>query len=208
MTIDDYIIEHSDIEDKILVVLTRETHLTEVAPRMLSGYLQGKFIEFLSKMIRPKSILEIGTFTGYSAICLAKGLAKNGTLYTIEINDEREKLIKKYIDKSGFSSLIKLYIGNAIEIIPNINENFDLVFIDGEKSEYLNYYNCVFDKVNSEGFIVADNVLWNNKVVDPLESEDPSTKAIKDFNIFVSRDKRVEKLILPVRDGLMLIRKK
>jgi predicted O-methyltransferase YrrM len=208
MTIDDYILIHSDKEDKILQELSRETHLKEIAPRMLSGYIQGKFLEFVSKMIQPSSLLEIGTFTGYSAICLAKGLKENGLLHTIEICDEREKLIQKYIEKSGNSKKIKLYIGNAIEIIPTINETFDLVFIDGEKSEYLNYYNATVDKVKKGGFIIADNVLWNNKVIDSVGMNESSTKGILSFNDFVNSDTRVEKVIIPLRDGLMLIRKK
>jgi predicted O-methyltransferase YrrM len=208
MTIDEYILIHSDEEDKILQELSRETHLKEIAPRMLSGYIQGKFLEFVSKMIHPMSALEIGTFTGYSAICLAKGLKENGVLHTIEICDEREALIKDYIGKSGNTKKIKLYIGNAIEIIPTINKTFDLVFIDGEKSEYLNYYNVTIDKVKKGGFIIADNVLWNNKVIDSSDRNENSTKGILSFNDFVNSDSKVEKVIIPLRDGLMLIRKK
>jgi caffeoyl-CoA O-methyltransferase len=208
MTIEEYMLIHSDEEDKILTELSRETHFKEVAPRMLSGYLQGKFLEFLSKMIQPLRILEIGTFTGYSAICLAKGLRPNGSLHTIEINDERELLIRKYIQKSNNEDKIILHIGDAVDIIPEMNELFDLVFIDGEKSEYPDYYKSVIDKVLPGGFIIADNVLWNNKVIDPTEAENSSTKGIMAFNEMVSQDKRVEKMIIPIRDGLMLIRKK
>jgi caffeoyl-CoA O-methyltransferase len=208
MTIDEYISNHSDSEDIILQELSRETHFKEVAPRMLSGFLQGKLLEFLSKMIHPERILEIGTFTGYSAICMAKGLKNNGILHTIEINDEREFLIRKYIEKSGNENTIILHIGDALQIIPQMNELFDLVFIDGEKSEYPNYYNAVINKLNPGGIIIADNVLWNNKVIEPYEANQISTKGIMEFNDLVYQDQTVEKMIIPVRDGLMFIRKK
>jgi predicted O-methyltransferase YrrM len=159
-------------------------------------------------MIHPQTILEIGTFTGYSAICLAKGLTNDGILHTIEINDEREALINKYIKKSNNENKIRLYIGNALEIIPLMNETFDLVFIDAEKSEYLMYYKIIFDKIKKGGFIFVDNVLWSNKVIHTLESNDNSTKGILEFSKYISNDHRVERIILPLRDGLMLIRKK
>ncbi len=208
MTIEEYILNNSDKEDEILKELSRETHFKEVAPRMLSGFLQGKILEFFSKMIHPQTILEIGTFTGYSAICLAKGLTNDGILHTIEINDEREALINKYIKKSNNENKIRLYIGNALEIIPLMNETFDLVFIDAEKSEYLMYYKIIFDKIKKGGFIFVDNVLWSNKVIHTLESNDNSTKGILEFSKYISNDHRVERIILPLRDGLMLIRKK
>ena len=175
---------------------------------MLSGHLQGKLLEFISKMIKPERILEIGTFTGYSAICLAKGLSKNGLLFTIEINDERKKIIEEFIDKAEFSDKIKLLIGDAIKQIPKITEVFDLVFIDADKPNYLNYYKAVLPKLKSGGFILVDNVLWDGKVVHKVSKDDMSTKGIFDFNNYVQNDTTVENLMLPLRDGLMLIRKK
>ncbi len=203
-----YIINHTDEEDDILLELSRETYLKTTHPRMLSGHYQGKFLEFISKMIRPERILEIGTFTGYSAIALAKGLSDDGFLYTIEINDERENIIKKYIDKSGFNSKIKLLTGNALKIIPELDDFFDLVFIDADKPNYPDYYEIVFPKLKSGGFIIVDNVLWNGKVLGDLKLNDESTAAIKYFNDYVQNDDRVENMIIPLRDGLMLIRKK
>lgn len=202
-----YIAEHSDKEDPVLSELTRETHLKVPAARMLSGFIQGKFFEFISKMVQAEKILEIGTFTGYSAICWAKGLKENGKLYTIEINDEREAIIKKYIKKSGMENKIELLFGDALEIIPNLNHQFDIIFIDADKPSYLNYYKLSIDKLKSGGFIIADNVLWGGKVLFDNEN-DESTTGIKEFNTHVNNDKRVEKFILPLRDGLMLIRKK
>ena len=206
--IEEYILNHSDSEDPVLAELNRETNLKILRPRMLSGHLQGKILEMLSKMIRPEKILELGTYTGYSAICLAKGLQENGKLYTIEINDELEDIITKYIDKANLTEKIKLHFGDARSIIPEINEQFDLVFIDADKREYLEYYNLVFDFVRPGGFILADNVLWSGKVIELEEPDDEYTKGIFDFNKFLKSDDRVEKVILPLRDGLTLIRKK
>lgn len=206
--IEEYILNHSDSEDPVLAELNRETNLKILRPRMLSGHLQGKILEMLSKMIRPEKILELGTYTGYSAICLAKGLQENGKLYTIEINDELEDIITKYIDKANLTEKIKLHFGDARTIIPEINEQFDLVFIDADKREYLEYYNLVFDFVRPGGFILADNVLWSGKVIELEEPDDEYTKGIFDFNKFLKSDDRVEKVILPLRDGLTLIRKK
>jgi len=203
-----YIVNHSDKEDEVLFNLSRKTHLETLHPRMLSGHLQGKFLEFISKMIKPERILEIGTFTGYSAICLAKGLSKNGMLYTIEINDERKKIIEEFMEKAGLSDKIKLLIGDAKEFIPEISELFDLVFIDADKSNYLAYYKAVLPKLKPGGFIIADNVLWNGKVVDKVSKKDVSTQGIIDFNNYIKKDNSVEKLMLPLRDGLLLIRKK
>jgi len=203
-----YIVNHSDKEDDILVNLSRKTHLETVHPRMLSGHLQGKFLEFISKMIKPERILEIGTFTGYSAICMAKGLSKNGMLFTIEINDERKKIIEEYTEKAGLSDKIKVLIGDAKELISEIPEIFDLAFIDADKPNYLNYYKAVLPKLKPGGFIIADNVLWDGKVVNTISEEDASTKGIIDFNDYIKNDNSVEKLMLPLRDGLLLIRKK
>ncbi|MFO7827784.1 MAG: O-methyltransferase [Bacteroidales bacterium] len=206
--IEDYILNHSDSEDPVLAELNRETNLKILRPRMLSGHLQGKILEMISKMIQPQKILEIGTYTGYSAICLAKGLKNNGTLHTIELNDELEQFIRKYFNKAGLENQIKLHIGNALEIIPKIDEPFDLVFIDGDKREYLQYYHSVLEYVKPGGFILADNVLWSGKVIEQELPDDEYTKGIIEFNEWVKNDHRIEKVILPLRDGLTLIRKK
>jgi len=206
--IEEYILNHSDDEDPLLAELNRETNLKILRPRMLSGHLQGKVLEMLSKMIRPEKILEIGTYTGYSAICLAKGLKEDGVLHTIEINDELEEIITKYIQKSGLQKQINVHFGNALEIIPTLNEKFDLIFIDGDKREYLDYYELVLNYLQPGGFILADNVLWSGKVIELETPDDEYTKGIFDFNDFLKNDKRVEKVILPLRDGLTLIRKK
>ncbi|MDK2979177.1 MAG: caffeoyl-CoA O-methyltransferase [Bacteroidales bacterium] len=206
--IEDYILNHSDPEDPVLAELNRETNLKILRPRMLSGHLQGKILEMISKMIRPQKILEIGTYTGYSAICLAKGLKNNGVLHTIELNDELEKIIQKYFKKAGLENKIKLHIGNALEMIPKIDETFDLVFIDGDKREYLKYYQSIFEYVKPGGFILADNVLWSRKVIELESPDDEYTKGIFAFNELITKDNRIEKVIIPLRDGLTLIRKK
>ena len=206
--IEEYILNHSNEEDPILAELNRETNLKILRPRMLSGHLQGKILEMISKMINPEKILELGTFTGYSAICLAKGLKENGILHTIEINDELEDLIRKYFTKAKIVNKVKLHFGDARNIISEINEQFDLVFIDADKREYLEYYNIVFDYVKPDGFILADNVLWGGKVIELESPDDEYTKGIFEFNEFIKNDDRVEKVILPLRDGLMMIRKK
>ncbi len=207
-SLDTYILDHCDTEDPILHELNRETHLKVLMPRMLSGHLQGKMLEMISKMIRPSHILELGTYTGYSAICLAKGLIDNGLLHTIEINDELESMARSYFKKSGFSDQIVLHIGDSMAIVPRLSPSFDLVFIDADKRQYLDYYQLVFDRVRSGGYIIADNILWDGKVVEPLKPNDAYTKGILTFNDFVKNDSRVEKVIFPVRDGLMVIRKK
>jgi predicted O-methyltransferase YrrM len=206
--IEQYILDHSDPEDPLLAELNRETNLKVLRPRMLSGHLQGKILEMISKMIRPQKILEIGTYTGYSAICLAKGLQKNGVLHTIEINDELEHFIRKYIQKAGLENIIKLHIGNALEIISDLKESFDLAFIDGDKRQYSAYYHTLFDYVKPGGFILADNVLWSGKVIALESPDDEYTKGIFAFNELIANDNRVEKVIIPLRDGLTLIRKK
>jgi len=206
--IEEYILNHSDKEDPILAELNRETNLKILRPRMLSGHLQGKVLEMISKMINPDKILELGTYTGYSAICLAKGLKENGILHTIEINDELEEIIKKYLKNAGLESKVKLHFGDARKIISQFKEQFDLVFIDADKREYLDYYHLVFNYVKPGGFILADNVLWSGKVLELETPDDEYTKGIFDFNRFIKDDDRVEKVILPLRDGLTLIRKK
>jgi len=206
--IEEYILNHSDDEDPILAELNRETNLKILRPRMLSGHLQGKILEMISKMINPEKILELGTYTGYSAICLTKGLKENGILHTIEINDELEEVILKYFKKAEVENKIKLHFGDARTIIPKINEQFDLVFIDADKREYMEYYHIIFDYVKPGGFILADNVLWSGKVIEMETPDDEYTKGIFDFNKFIKDDDRIEKVILPLRDGLTLIRKK
>jgi predicted O-methyltransferase YrrM len=206
--IEQYILNHIESEDAVLKELDRETHLNVVGARMISGHLQGQVLTMLSKMIRPRFILEIGTFTGYSAICLAKGLQENGKLLTIEIDDELESLAKKYFEKAGIQHKIEQRIGAALEIIPSLNQTFDLVFIDAHKPEYTAYFNAVFDKVRNGGFIIADNTLWSGKVLEKPAEDDLQTRGIIEFNSMIKNDDRVEKVILPLRDGMTIIRKK
>ncbi len=203
-----YIVNHMDEEDDILRELDRETHLKILGSRMISGHLQGAVLTMLSKMIRPESILEIGTFTGYSAICLAKGLQPGGKLVTLEIDDELESIARKYIEMAGLQDKIIQKIGPALEIIPQLTGPFDLVFIDAHKPEYSAYYEAVFDKVNSGGYIFADNTLWSGKVLEKPAADDWQTRGIIAFNSLIKNDKRVEKVILPIRDGMTVIRKK
>ena len=202
-----YVIEHTEEESELLRELERETNVKIYHPRMLSGHLQGKLLKMFSMRIAPYRILEIGTYTGYSALCLAEGLLPGGILHTIEINDELEEFIRLYINRSPLSSKIKLHIGNALNIIPGLDETFDLVFIDGDKREYLEYYQAIFDKVRQGGFIIADNVLWNGKVFNENEN-DEFTKSIRTFNDYVHYDTRVENVMLPLRDGMMILRKR
>jgi len=204
--VEKYVLEHTEEENELLKELYRQTHVKIYHPRMLSGHLQGKILKMLSHMIAPYRILEIGTYTGYSALCLAEGLLPGGLLHTIEINDELEEFIRLYINRSPHASKIKLHIGNAINIVPSIDETFDLVFIDGDKREYLAYYHAVFNKVRQGGFIIADNVLWNGKVLNPNEN-DEFTMSIREFNDYVHFDTRVENVMLPIRDGMMILRK-
>jgi len=206
--IDKYILNHIEAEDEVLNELDRETNLKVLGGRMISGHLQGQVLTMLSKMIQPRTILEIGTFTGYSAICLSKGLQKNGKLITIEIDDELESIASKYFEKAGVKEYIEQRIGSAIEIISSLNESFDLVFIDADKREYTEYYELVFEKVPSGGYIIADNTLWSGKVLDVPAPDDNYTKSIIEFNTLVKNDNRIEKVIFPLRDGMTVIRKK
>ncbi len=201
-----YLINHSLPEDEVLADLVRFTNLTTYNPRMLSGRQQGLFLQMICQMFKPKNVLEIGTFTGYSAICIARGIYPEGHLDTVEVNDELEDIIKKYLQLANVSNIVTLHIGNALEIINGLDRNYDLVFIDGDKREYPEYYKIILPKVRVGGFIIADNVLWNGKVIDP-DSNDVHTNAIMDFNRMVQDDKSVENVLLPMRDGLMLIRK-
>lgn len=205
--LDQYILNHISPEDDFLYELDRETHLKVLRSRMLSGHLQGQILSMISCMIQPKCMLEIGTFTGYSALCLAKGLAEGGQLHTIEIDDELESIAQKYFVKSGLADRIVQHIGDAREIIPAIGQKFDLVFIDADKREYSDYYNLVFDHVRAGGFILADNILWDGKVVDPDAASEEQTRGILEFNDLVQNDSRVRNVILPVRDGIMVVQK-
>lgn len=195
-------------EKQVLQELRRETNLKVLMPRMLSGHFQGVLLQFLSKMISPEYILELGTYTGYSAICLAQGLSENGKLITIEKNDELKFIAQKYFKKSKFDKKITQFFGNAIEIIDNLPNNIDLVFIDADKREYLKYYKKVYSKVKNGGYILVDNVFWNGKVLSKIDPKDEYSIGVIEFNEFVKNDSRVEIITLPIRDGLMLIRKK
>jgi predicted O-methyltransferase YrrM len=205
--LEEYILSHTEPEDPVLSEINRKTNLEILNPNMLSGHLLGKTLQMISKMIQPELILEIGTYTGYSAICLARGLKEGGKLHTIDINDELEEMARFYFKKAGVEKEIVYHIGNALEIIPGLNHYFDLVFIDGDKREYNLYYHAVIDKVKPGGFILADNVLWDGKVIEKNESGDPYTQGIKAFNKLAHNDPRVENVILPVCDGLMVLRK-
>ena len=202
----DYAEKHSSPESSVLQELNRETFANVLMPRMLSGHLQGRLLSMFSRMIQPKQILEIGTYTGYSAICMAEGLSDGGTLHTIDVNDELASLVKNYIAKAGMEKKIKPYIGDAANIIPAIQGPFDLVFIDADKINYSLYYELTFDKVRKGGFIIADNVLWSGKVLDPLKA-DKDTRALIAFNKKIQQDNRVEKVMAPIRDGLLIIQK-
>jgi caffeoyl-CoA O-methyltransferase len=201
----DYAELHTSLESDLLKSINRETHAQVLMPRMLSGHLQGRVLSMISSIVKPKVILEIGTYTGYSALCLAEGLPEGGKLITIDINDELEDLVRNYISKSGLTSKIDFRIGNALQIIPTLGEKLDLVFIDADKENYSRYYDLVIDNVNLNGIILADNVLWSGKVLDPKPDKD--TKAIIDFNTKVHHDARVENVLLPIRDGIMMMRK-
>jgi predicted O-methyltransferase YrrM len=206
--LDDYVCAHTENEPEVLNELNRKTHLTVLRSRMLSGHFQGRLLSMLSHMIQPERILEIGTYTGYSAICLAEGLTENGKLTTIDINEELEDIVREFIQKANLDNKIEYIIGDAMQIVPQLDELFDLVFIDADKKNYCNYYHLVFDKVKPGGYILADNVLWSGKVVEDYEALDSETKIIMDYNKMVHEDPRVQEILLPIRDGLMLARKR
>ena len=205
--IEAYCEAHTTEEPDLLYRLYRQTHLQTINPRMASGQLQGHFLSLISNMIRPKRILEIGTFTGYSALCLATGLTSDGILHTIEINEEYEDRIRSFFSESPYNQHIKLHIGDAKTIVPSLNEQWDLVFIDAEKTDYQEYYEMVFPQVRKNGFLLIDNVLWNSKVVHEIQHNDKDTQAILAFNDRVQQDKRVRNLLLPFRDGIMMMEK-
>lgn len=206
--LDKYACDHTSKESDLLNDLDRKTNLQVFHPRMLSGQLQGRFLSMISHMINPDFILEIGTYTGYSAICMAEGMKDTGKLVTLDINEELEPFTQSYFDKSPYKNQIEFKIGNALEIIPKITEEIDLVFIDADKDNYSNYYNLVFDKVRKGGFIIADNVLWSGKVLEEIKPNDKDTPALIEFNKMIQNDDRVENVLAPIRDGLMIIRKK
>lgn len=205
--LDDYVCDHTDIESDLLKELNRETNVKVLNPRMLSGHYQGRVLSMLSKMIQPHRILELGTYTGYSALCLAEGLSDKGLLITVDVNPELEEMVDKYIQKSPYKNQIQQIIGNGMDVIPSLNEEFDIVFIDADKRNYAAYYDLVFDKVRKGGYIISDNVLWSGKVVNEYEKSDLDTKILKDFNAQLHNDPRVENVLLPIRDGLMIVRK-
>ena len=202
----EYSEKYSQQEPEILQELNRETHLKILNPRMLSGFFQGRLLSIISKLIKPKKVLEIGTYTGYSAICIAEGMNKNGIIHTIDKNEELNTIQKKYFKKSGLENNIIQYNGCALDIIPKIEEKFDLIFIDADKENYINYFNLVIDKLNNNGVILADNVLWSGKVINS-EDHDLTTNVLREFNKNVNNDNRVETILLPIRDGISIIRK-
>lgn len=203
-----YIERHTSGASKILNKIERDTNLRSIYPRMLSGNIQGRFIAMISKMILPKYILEIGTFTGYSAVCLTEGLKENGQLHTIEINEELKEQNQKYFDEAGINNKITTYFGNALDIIPKLGIQFDLIFIDADKINYGKYFDLCMNKIKKRGFILVDNVLWSGKVLSGnSDKTDKDTLAIKEFNEKIQQDKRVENVMIPLRDGLSLIQK-
>ncbi len=203
----EYVQNKTSDESKILNDLSRETHLKVLNPRMLSGHYQGRLLSLISKLIKPKSILEIGTYTGYSTLCLIEGLEKKGLIHTIDHNEELLNIQNKFFKRAKVSNRIKQYTGDAKEIIKNLKVKFDLIFIDADKENYPLYYDLVFDKLKSGGIIIADNILWSGKILEKVEKDDYATQSIIKFNNKIKNDERVEKIILPIRDGLSLIRK-
>jgi predicted O-methyltransferase YrrM len=207
LLMEDYILNHLEAEPQYLKALARKTYTRLVNPRMISGHLQGRFLKMLCKMINPQNVLEIGTFTGYSALCLAEGLSENAHVDTIEIDDELEFFIKENFKNSPFDHKITLHTGDALKIVPNLPKTFDFAFIDGNKRQYKEYFEAVLPKIRCGGFIVADNTLWSGKVVKPPEHGDSQTRAIMAFNDFISSDRRIEQVLLPLRDGLTIMQK-
>jgi caffeoyl-CoA O-methyltransferase len=204
--LEDYIENHSEKEPDLLAALNKETYQKILLPRMLSGHFQGRVLSMLSKLIRPVNILEIGTFTGYAALCLCEGMQENGQLHTIDIKEELETIQRKYFDKSPWGSQIFQHLGEAIDIIPTLEIKFDLVFIDADKENYLNYFEMILPKMNKGGIILSDNVLWSGKVLEPLQKNDISTKVLLEYNELLKNDPRIETVLLPIRDGLTVSR--
>lgn len=209
MSIDDYILTHIDAENEYLKALYRATHVKLLRPRMASGHLQGRMLKMFVDMIRPKNVLEIGTYSGYSALCLAEGLPDGSMLYTVEINDEQEDFTRPWLEQSPWADKISFHIGDALQLVPQLGISFDLSFIDGDKRRYVDYYEMVLEYTEPGGYIIADNTLWDNHVLEEYTHHtDKQTLGIKRFNDLVAKDGRVEKVILPLRDGLTIIKKK
>lgn len=207
--LDDYVVAHSEDEPKLLQALTRETYQKILQPRMLSGHYQGRVLGMISKLVNPKHILEIGTYTGYSALCLAEGMQADGELHTIDINEELFDFQRKYFDQSEYGNQIHQHLGNAIDIIPELNMSFDLVFMDADKENYINYFNSIIDRLNPGGIILSDNVLWSGKILDTtFKKEDKSTPTLIAYNKLLKEDPRIETVLLPIRDGLTISRRK
>lgn len=204
--LEEYVAQHSENEPELLARLNRETHQKILQPRMLSGHFQGRVLSMFSKLIRPQHILEIGTYTGYAALCLAEGLTENGTLDTIDNNEELVDFQKKYFDQSPWAHQIQQHLGNALEIIPTLNKKFDLVFIDADKENYINYFQMIVPMMNKGGVILSDNVLWSGKVLEEVKANDKSTKVLLEYNELLKNDPRVETVLLPIRDGLTMSR--
>lgn len=204
--LENYIEQHSQNEPELLAQLNKETYQKILLPRMLSGHFQGRVLSMLSKLIRPINILEIGTYTGYSALCLCEGMQENGVLHTIEIKEELIDFQRKYFDKSQWGNQIVQHLGEALDLIPTIDLKFDLVFIDADKENYINYYNLIISKMNKGGIILSDNVLWSGKVLDKIKANDLETKVLIEYNQLLKNDKRLETVLLPIRDGLTVSR--
>ena len=204
--LEDYVANHSQAEPELLSKLNKETYQKIMQPRMLSGHFQGRVLSMLSKIIRPKHILEIGTYTGYAALCLAEGMQENGTLDTIDINEELVSIQNKYFEASPWKDQISSHLGDALEIIPKLNKKFDLVFIDADKENYINYFHLIVPLMNKGGIILSDNVLWSGKVLEPISEKDTSTKILVEYNKLINEDARVETVLLPIRDGLTVTR--
>lgn len=207
-SLDNYILNHIDAESDYLKALYRDTHVKLLRPRMASGHLQGRMLKMFVCMIRPKQILEIGTYSGYSALCLAEGLEEGGILHTFEINDEQEDFTRPWLEGSPYADKIKFYIGDALELVPKLDLHFELAFMDGNKRKYIDYYEMILPRLAPGGYIIADNTLWDGHVLEETHPADQQTAGIKAFNDLIATDKRVEKVILPLRDGLTIIRKK
>ena len=205
--LDQYVVNHSENEPELLQQLTRETYQKILQPIMLSGPYQGRVLSMISKLKNPKTILELGTFTGYATLCLAEGMQKGGEIHTIDINEELVDFQRKYFNKSIYGSAIHQHLGSAIDILPELDKQFDLVFIDADKPNYVNYFHLIIDKLNTGGIIISDNVLWHGKVVETLDPKDKSTKAVLDYNTLLKEDPRIESVLLPIRDGLTVSRK-
>ena len=204
--LDDYVVAHSQKEPELLQQLTRETYQKILQPRMLSGHYQGRVLSMISKLINPTTILEIGTYTGYSALSLAEGMKQGGQLHTIDVNEELVDFQRKYFDKSDYGNQIHQHLGSAIDVIPTLDAKFDLVFIDADKPNYVNYFNIIIDKMNPGGIILSDNVLWSGKVLAPLQPKDESTRVLLEYNKLLNEDPRIETVLLPIRDGLTVSR--